>query len=93
MDKEYLTEDHIKAYKTILCNPEEYRLNFRPMKDCFEKSETVTANHTLAEVFLEYVNRPLPKLIIYILMDDLFGPCNGKDHDGNLGYYLKFIKE
>lgn len=80
----------IDAYKQILSNPSEHGFDFKPIKDCFEKSEKVTAKHILFNQFIEYIKKPLPKLIFYILMDEIFGVCNGKDESGNLGYHLQF---
>jgi hypothetical protein len=88
-----LNVETIDAYQELLTNPAKNKLHFKPIKECFEKSEIVTAKHTLAEQFIEYVEKPLPKLILYIIMDQVFGLCDGKDEDGNLGYHLKFKPE
>lgn len=84
-----INEETIAAYKEIICNPRNYGFAFDSIKDFFIKSETVTAKHILANEYLNHMNLPLPKVILYIVMNELFGECNGKDEKWNLGYYLK----
>lgn len=64
--------------------------SFKPFDQLFKPSEKVTAKHELYEQFVTHTNCLIPKIFIYIVMDELFGQCNGKDEDGNLGYYLHF---
>ena len=87
-----LTPETVKAYETLLTKPKENGLKFRPINECFEKSETVTAKHILAKQYINEVNKPLPKFFVYIIMDKLFGQCDGKDKNGYGGYHLKFIE-
>lgn len=91
MEKIILCREVIEAYKTLLTQPGANGLSFKPITECFEKSETVTAKHILAKQFLTYLDKPLPKVILYIVMDQIFGLCDGKDSNGYLGYHLKFI--
>ena len=86
-----LNSQSVAAYKEALLNPAAHGLPIRPIKDCFEKSETVTAKHILAQQYMDECNGNLPKIFCYIVMDDVFGLCDGKDADGLLGYHLKFI--
>lgn len=92
METIQLTPETVDAYKTLITKPKENGLQFDAITDCFEKSETVTAKHILAEAYIIHIDKPLPKVILYIIMDDLFGQCNGKDENGCLGYYLRFSK-
>lgn len=87
-----LNKETIAAYKELLTHPKENRLTFDSIEDCFLKVETVTAKHVLAKYYMLYLNRDIPKVIIYIIMDEVFGQCDGKDEGGNLGYHLRFIK-
>lgn len=91
MEKIIIDEETIAAYRTILQNPSQYHadFNFIPLSDFFIPSETITAQHILAQQYISHINLCLPKLILYIIMNELFGNPNGKDADGNLGYYLK----
>jgi hypothetical protein len=53
----------------------------------FQKSETATAKHILFKEFTEGTKwKGLPKIIFYILMDELYGQA--KAADGNLGYLV-----
>ena len=85
-----LNEATINAYKTLIIKPKENGLPFESLTECFEKSDKITAKHILARQFIDYIDRPLPKAILYIIMDEIYGPCQGKDENKDLGYYLKF---
>lgn len=65
--------------------------SFKPFDQLFVPTEIVTAKHELYEQFIADTNCQIPKIFIYIVMDDLFGQCIDKDKDGNLGYKLSFI--
>ncbi len=85
-----LSPRSVDAYTKLLTNPAEYKLPFQPIGKCFVKSDKVTAKHILAKAYMEHVGPNLPKLMCYIVMDAVFGICNGKDEQGRLGYYLEF---
>lgn len=85
-----INPETINAYTELLLNPSKHGLDFIPLTDCFKKSDTVTAKHVLAKQFIEYLGKPLPKVVLYIIMDNVFGQCDGKDPEGHLGYYLEF---
>jgi hypothetical protein len=87
-----LNQQSVDAHLKLLSDPKAYGLPFRPIEECFEKSETVTAKHILAKEFIENEVPSLHKLFCYIVMDKVFGLCDGKDEKGSLGYHLKFIK-
>lgn len=54
----------------------------------YEKAETATPKHILFKEFTEQTKwKGLPKVIYYILMDELFPQA--KAADGNLGYMAK----
>jgi hypothetical protein len=96
-----LTPEVIDLYKDFLVNPGKHNLSYRPITECFEKSSTVTAKHILAKQYMDYLNRPLPKVVLYIIMDQVFGQCDGLDPvtkfgdhpnaPGCLGYHLRFV--
>ena len=92
MSTEALTPEVIDAYKELLLHPKENGLDFDSITDCFEKSGIVTAKHILSESYIKYIGRPIHKLVMYIIMDQVFGNCDGKDEKGDLGYHLKFTK-
>lgn len=88
-----LNPQSVDAHVKLLSDPKSYSLPFRPIKECFVKSETVTAKHILAKQFIENEVPALQKIFCYIVMDKVFGLCDGKDEKGNLGYHLKFIEK
>lgn len=90
METIQLTPEVINAYKTLITNPKEHGLEFKPLTECFEKSDLVTPKHILAKEYLDYIQKPLPKVILYIIMDEVFGICDGKAESGDLGYHLIF---
>lgn len=89
-----LSYSSIEAYKKLLTNPTNYGFEFKPIQECFEKVEEVTPKHILYEQYMEYLKKPLPKVVFYIVMDELFGDRIGKTGDKGiykcyLGYKLK----
>jgi len=57
----------------------------------FQPSETCIPKHLLFKQFTEGTQwKGFPKIIFYILMDDLFASTISKAPCGNLGYSLKF---
>ena len=83
-----LNKETIDAYKELLTNPKTHNLPFKALNECFIKADKVTAKHELYDQFIKYLKKPLPKVIFYIVMDEVFG-CGGKDDKGNLGYNVK----
>lgn len=87
----HLNQETVEAYAQLVTDPAAYNLPFRSIKECFEKSDTVTAKHLLAGDYIRNEAKLLPKIMCYIIMDNIFGQCDGKDADGYLGYHLKFV--
>lgn len=87
-----LNEQTVLVYQELLTNPGGHGLSFKPITECFSKSDTCVAKHELFNSYNEYLGGRLPKVIGYIIMDNVFGVCSGKDESGNLGYYLQFNK-
>jgi hypothetical protein len=84
----YLTPELVASFKTAIENPTEHGFAFKPFKDYWLSSDVVTAKHILADEYMKIVN--IPKLVLYIIMDEVFGQCRDKDKDGLLGYKLAF---
>jgi hypothetical protein len=84
-----LTPETINAYKTILTDPASYKMDFKPIAECFIHSDITTPKHILFEQYASYINKPLPKLIFYIIMDEMYKDVVGKAPDGCLGFFLK----
>jgi hypothetical protein len=89
-----LSKEAVDAYKELLSNPKKNNLPIEPITDVLVKSDTVIAQHNLFKQYLSYLNSKLPnadlpKVIFYILLEEIFGPCTGKDETGCAGYHLK----
>jgi hypothetical protein len=85
-----LTPELVAATKEAITNPSKYKLPNRPLTECFTESETVTANHILAKDFIENEYPNLSKVLLYIIMEELYGPARVKDAHGDLGYNLTY---
>lgn len=87
-----LSPETVNAYKELLTNPQKHGLQFKPLHECFEEIEEVTPKHLLFEDFANYLQKPLPKVIFYIIMDELYFHLIDKDEKtNNLGYRLKLV--
>jgi len=84
-----LSTRSVAAYRAILEDPKKFGFPFRPIQEMFDQSEEVTASHLLFQAFQEEVPG-LPKLMFYIILEEIYGGPNGKDKNGNLGYHLSF---
>lgn len=85
-----LNEQSVAAYHELMTNPAAHKLPFRPLEECFEESETVTAQHIL---FKDYQREApaCPKIFFYIVMEKVYGPARYKDERGDLGFKLRFV--
>ncbi len=89
-----LSKEAVDAFKELLTNPQSNNLPISPITEVLVKSDTVTAQHNLFTDFVSYLhsklpNADLPKVIFYILLGEIFGPCTGKDETGCAGYHLR----
>lgn len=82
-----LTPERIAAYKELISNPSKHGLPITSINDFYEVSDTLASKYTLAKAYLVHVNNKIPKLILYIIMDEIYG--ESIDEKGILGYYLK----
>jgi len=84
-----LTPGAVSAYNTLLNDPKKYLLNFPSMDECFEVSDLVTDKHVLHQEYIKYINRDVPKVIFYIIMDEKYASRLVKNPvTGNAGYSL-----
>lgn len=83
-----LTEDLISAYKQMLSNPEKHDLPFPSLREIFLPSDTAIAKHLVYDKYQRIIDKNIPKIIFYIIMDEIFP--QKKAEDGNLGYVVKF---
>lgn len=85
-----LDADVVEAYRINLIDPKANGLTFDPLAEYFDKSETVTSRQVLAKQYTDYINVNIPKVILRVVMDDLFKKYKCRDKNGNNGFYLKF---
>lgn len=83
-----LSPEAVNAYREILENPTKYSMDFKPLSECFQISDVATPKHVLYDHYRKYINKPLPKLIFYIIMDQTYPQLIGKAPNGDLGYKL-----
>lgn len=62
------------------------------LQQYFARSEKCTPKHLLFKEFIEKTKwKGLPKLIFYILMDELYPRSIAKAPNGDLGYLLEIV--
>ena len=89
-----LSKESVNAYKELIKNPQKHGPDFNPLSECFQASEKVTPKHILFDEYVKYLQKPLPKVIFYIIMDEEYGDLIGKDEEsGNVGYKLTLKKQ
>ena len=98
-----LTPQSVALFRSFVEHPEEHKgCNYKPIHECFEKSDTCTPQHILFHQYLAYLRRPLPKVFFYIIMEEIYPELKGnaevkRDRDGNIigggeiGYHLKCV--
>ncbi len=89
-----LTPEAVEAYLHIMENPAEYNFDFKPLSQLLVKSDKITAQHILYREYIDCIqNSNIPKVIFYIILQDKYGACHGKDDAGCFGYYLTVQKD
>ena len=98
-----MTPQTVALFRKFVEHPEECEgCDYKPIRECFEKSDTCTPQHILFNEYIAYLKRPLPKFMFYIIMDEIYPELKGTaeskyDADGNYisggeyGFYLKCI--
>lgn len=98
-----MTPQTVALFRKFVEHPEECEgCDYKPIRECFEKSDTCTPQHILFNEYIAYLKRPLPKVFFYIIMDEIYPELKGNaeskyDADGNyigggeIGFYLKCI--
>ncbi len=83
-----LSPQAVDAYKKLIETPSEFGFDFKPLKDCFIQTDNATPKHILFEQYVDYIKKPLPKIMFYIIMDGIYPQA--KAPNGDLGYLIKF---
>lgn len=94
-----VTPDVINHYKDLLVHPDKYGCTYKPLHDAVVECDEVTPQDILFNQYLEYIKKPLPKVMFYIIMEQEFAAYKGvepKDENGKggrIGYRLKIKEE
>lgn len=83
-----LNKESVSAYRELLTNPKEHNLPFPSFRELFLHSDQAIAKHVVYEQYQKLIDKKIPKVIFYILLDEIFP--QKKDASGCLGYCLKF---
>lgn len=83
-----LSPELVAAYTKLIKSPKENGLDFPSLDEILEKSDDVIAKHLVFERYADIIKKPLPKVIFYIICDELFTQKIGAD--GHIGYFVKF---
>ncbi len=89
MNKLILNPESVAAYKTLMTEPTKHGLDIPPLCECFKEAEEATARHILFDEYIKKVNKPVPKVMFYIIMDEIYRNQIAKAPDGNMGWKLK----
>lgn len=88
-----ITPEVIAQYTDFLVNPKKYNCTYKPLMECFVEGDHYEPQHLLYNQYADYIQKPLPKAVFYIIMQNNFSGYYGKDmregtrHD--FGYKLK----
>ena len=94
MDSIPLNEQTVALFRKFVEHPEECEgCDYKPIRECFEKSDVCTPKHILFNQYIAYLRRPLPKVFFYIIMDEIYSDLAGKAASGEFGFYLKCVVE
>ena len=100
-----LNPQTVALFRKFVEHPEEMEgCDYRPIQECFEKSDVCTPQHILFNQYIAYLRHPLPKVFFYIIMDEIYPDLKGKaPHEyndkgeviggGEYGFYLKCVVE
>jgi hypothetical protein len=91
-----ISPELIADFKKILLDPKEYNFKFTAINDFFTVSNTIIPKDVLAKEYTDHCRdneASLPKLVLYIIMDEIYGSTDGKAKNGSFGYFLKIAKK
>lgn len=97
-----LTPAVIEKFKDFLVNPANYGCSYKPLHEVFVDGDHYEPQDKLFDAYIDYIQKPLPKVVFYIIMQEEFPELRGCDEwdeiakdgkqvhrVGNLGYKLK----
>lgn len=103
MSELIITPDVIDHYKDLLVHPEKYGCTYQPLHEVFVECDKVTPQDILFNQYLDYIKKPLPKVVFYIIMQEEFSEFRAIEpiekisrkivKGGRVGYRLKLKEE
>jgi len=93
-----MTPEVIERFKDFLVNPLKWQCSYKPLHEFFIEGDHYEPQDKLFKAYLDYIKKPLPKVIFYIIMQEefpQFGGCDtfidedGKRRNRDFGYKLK----
>lgn len=88
-----ITEELVANVKVGMLDPKAAGRPQRPLSEIFTPADEVTAKHVLAGCLKAYDYPRMPKLLIYIIMDEIYGVAKDKDKSGAAGYHLQYNQQ
>lgn len=88
-----LNPESVAAYKELLTNPAANKLPFKVLSEIFKESDVCIPKHILFKQYIDRIKAPLPKIMFYIIMDDVYAARIAKAETGELGYKLELTPE
>lgn len=77
----------IGLYRDFLENPKKHGFDYKPLKEVFKETDKYIFRkiNSTRKKYLDYIKKPLPKVIFYIIMRETFEEFGGceTDEDGN----------
>ena len=61
----------------FLENPEKHGCDYKPLKEVFKETDKYIPQDKLYKKYLDYIKKPLPKVIFYIIMRETFEEFGG----------------
>lgn len=93
-----LNQTTINQYKDFLENPQKYACTYKPIKECFVPGKYVIPQHLLYQLYVAHIDKPLPKAVFYIIMQELYSEYRGnapydekEQKGGEFGYKLDVV--
>ena len=83
----------VDLYRDFLENPKKNGFEYKPLREVFKETDKYIPQDELYKKYLDYIKKPLPKVIFYIIMREMFEEFGGCETDEkgkcmNWGYRL-----
>ena len=62
----------IDLYRDFLENPKKNGFQYKPLREVFKETDKYIPQDKLYKKYLDYIKKPLPKVVFYIIMRETF---------------------